>query len=77
MAGNITVVEKSKLTSWIRSKVNFTLLRSMLLCLRGSRQKLVNEKLDIELVQRSIKNKSSILLYKQYFCFLYSGNFSF
>ena len=40
-------IEKSKVTSWIRSKVNFALLRSTLLCLRGSRQKLVNEKLDI------------------------------
>ena len=28
-------IEKSKVTSWIRSKVNFALLRSMLLCLRG------------------------------------------
>ena len=28
--------EKSKVTSWIRSKVNFALLSSMLLCLRGS-----------------------------------------
>ena len=48
--------EKSKVTSWIRSKVNFALLRSMLLCLRGSRLKLVNEKLDIELEHASIKN---------------------
>ena len=49
-------IEKSKVTSWIRSKVNFALLRSMLLCLRGSRLKLVNEKLDIELEHASIKN---------------------
>ena len=38
----------------------------MLLCLRGSRQMLLNEKLDIELEQASIKNRSSKLLYKQY-----------
>ena len=60
MTGNITVVEngieKSEVTSWIQSKVNFALLRSMLLCLRGSRLKLVNEKLDIELEHTSIKN---------------------
>ena len=37
-------IEKSKVTSWIRSKTIFALLRSMLLCLQGSRQKLVNEK---------------------------------
>ena len=49
-------IEKSKVTSWIRSKVNFALLRSMLLCLRGSRQKLVNEKLDIEPEHTSIKH---------------------
>ena len=49
-------IEKSKVTSWVRSKVNFALLRSMLLCLRGSRQKLVNEKLDIELEHTSINN---------------------
>ena len=49
-------IEKAKVTSWIRSKVNSALLRSMLLCLRGSRQKLVNEKLDIELEHTSIKN---------------------
>ena len=42
-------IEKSKVTSWIRSRVNFALLISMLLCLRGSQQKLANEKLDIEL----------------------------
>ena len=41
-------IEKSKVTSWIRSKVNFALLRSRL--------KLVNEKLDIELEHISIKN---------------------
>ena len=35
---------------------NVSLLRSMLLCLRGSRQKLVNEKRDIELEHTSIKN---------------------
>ena len=40
---------KSKVTSSIQSKINFELPRSMLLCLRGSRLKLVNEKLDIEL----------------------------
>ena len=48
--------EKSKVTSWIRSKVNFVLFRSMSLCLRGSRQKLVNGKLDNELKHTSIKN---------------------
>ena len=45
-------IEKSKVTSWI----HFALLRSMLLCLRGSRQKLVNEKLVIELEHTSINN---------------------
>ena len=55
-------IEKSKVTSWIRSKVNFELLRSKLLCLRGSRLKLVNEKLDIELEHTSIKNNRSKLL---------------
>ena len=50
------VIEKSKVTSSIRSKVNFALLRSMLLCLRGSRQKLVDKKLDIDLEHTSIKN---------------------
>ena len=35
--------------------MNFTLLRSILLCLRGSRQKLVNKKLDIELEHTSIR----------------------
>ena len=29
-------IEKSKVTSWIRSRANVALLRSMLLCLRGS-----------------------------------------
>ena len=50
------VIEKSKVMSWIQSKVNFTLLRSMLLCFRGSRQKLVDKKLDIDLEHTSIKN---------------------
>ena len=36
--------------------VDFALLRCMLLCLRGFRQKLVTEKLDIELEHTSIKN---------------------
>ena len=49
-------IEKSKVTSWIRSKVNFALLRSMLLCLRGSRQKLVIERRDIVLEHTSIKH---------------------
>ena len=40
---------------WIQSKVKFALLRSILLRLQGSRQKLVNEKVDIELEQTSIK----------------------
>ena len=57
------VIEKSKVTSWIPSKVNFALLRSML-CLRGSRQKLVDKKLDIDLKHTSIKNNWSKLLYK-------------
>ena len=48
-------IEKSKVTSWKRYKVNFALLRSLLLCQRGSRQKLVNEKLEIELEHTSIK----------------------
>ena len=47
-------IEKSKVLSWVRSKVNFALLRTMLLCLKGSRQKLVNKKLDIELEHTSI-----------------------
>ena len=42
-------IGKSKVTSWIRSKVNFALLRSIFRCLGGFRQKLENEKLDIEL----------------------------
>ena len=42
-------IGKSKVTSWIRSKVNFALLRSMFRCLGGFRQKLENEKLDLEL----------------------------
>ena len=42
-------IEKSKVTSWIRFRINFALLRSMLLCLRCSQLKIVNEKLDIEL----------------------------
>ena len=50
------VIEKSKVMSWIQSKVNFALLRSMLLCFRGSRQKLVDKKLDIDLEHTSIKN---------------------
>ena len=29
-------IEKSKVTSWIQSKVIFALLRNMFLCLRGS-----------------------------------------
>ena len=58
------VIEKSKVMSWIQSKVNFTLLRSMLLCFRGSRQKLVDKKLDIDLEHTSIKNNWSKLLCK-------------
>ena len=42
-------IDNSKVTSWIRTKVNFALIRSMLLCLRGSRSNLCNEKLDIEI----------------------------
>ena len=30
-------VEKPQVTTWIRTKINFTLLRSMILCLHGSR----------------------------------------
>ena len=63
-------IEKSKVTSWIRSKVNFALLRSMLLCLRGSWQKLLNEKLDIEIEHTSIKHNWSKLLHKYYFWLL-------
>ena len=58
------VIEKSKVMSWIQSKVNFALLRSMLLCFRGSRQKLVDKKLDIDLEHTSIKNNWSKLLCK-------------
>ena len=47
---------RSKVTSWTQSKINFSLLRSMSLSLRGSRLKLVNEKQDIELEHTSIKN---------------------
>ena len=57
-------IEKSKVTSWIRSKVNFALLRSMLLCLRGSRQNVVNEKLAIEIEHTSITHNWSKMLYK-------------
>ena len=42
-------IKKSKVTSCKHSKINFALLRSKLLYLRGSRLKLANEKLDIEL----------------------------
>ena len=52
----INGIEKSRVTSWIQSRVNFALLRSMLLCLRGLRQMLVSEKLDIELKHTSIKH---------------------
>ena len=41
-------IQKSKVTSWIQSKVNISLLRSELLCLRGSRLNLEKEKIDIE-----------------------------
>ena len=37
-------IGKSEVTSWTRSKVNFALIKSTLLCLRVSWQKLVNEK---------------------------------
>ena len=47
--------ENSKVRSWIRS-VNFALPRSMSLCLRGLRQNLVNEKLNMELEPTNIKN---------------------
>ena len=67
-------IEKSKVTSWIRSKVNFALLRSILLCLRFSQLKLVNEKLDIELEHTSTKNNWSKLLYKPYFCVFFFNN---
>ena len=68
-------IENSKVRSWIRL-VNFALPRSMSLCLRGLRQNLVNEKLDIELERTNIKNNGSKLLYKQYFCFLVRGTLS-
>ena len=48
-------IEKSKVTSWKQSKINFALLRSKVLCLRGSRLKSAKEKLDIELEHTSIK----------------------
>ena len=48
-------IKKSKEKSWIRL-VNFALPRNMSLCLRGLRQNLVNEKLDIELDHTNIKN---------------------
>ena len=48
-------IENSKVRSWIRS-VNFALPRSMSLCLRGLRQNLVNEKLNMELEHTNIKN---------------------
>ena len=35
-------IDKSKMISWIQSKENFAVLRSMLLCLRDLRLKLVN-----------------------------------
>ena len=44
------------MTSWIPSKLNFALIRSMLLCLRSSRQKLANGKLDVEPERTGIKN---------------------
>ena len=44
-------VEKSQVTTWIRTKINFALLRSMILCLRGSRttNSVIKESIDIEL----------------------------
>ena len=44
-------VEKSQVTTWIRTKINFALLRSMILCLRGSRTTSsgIKESIDIEL----------------------------
>ena len=50
-------IKISKVASWIQSKANFALLRTMFICLQGLRQKLINEKLDIELEHLSIKNK--------------------
>ena len=51
--------------------VNFALPRSILLCLRDSRQSLGNEKLNTELKHTSIKDNELKLLYKQLFCFLH------
>ena len=44
-------VEKSQVTTWIRTKINFALLRSMTLCLCGSRSTSsgIKESIDIEL----------------------------
>ena len=44
-------VEKFQVTTWIRTKINFALLRSMILCLRGSRTTSsgIKESIDIEL----------------------------
>ena len=44
-------VEKSQVTTWIRTKINFALLRSMILCLHGSRTTSsgIKESIDIEL----------------------------
>ena len=44
-------VEKSQVTTWIRTKINLSLLRSMILCLRGSRAASPRNKenIDIEL----------------------------
>ena len=50
-------IDKSKMRSWIQSKENFAILRSMLLCLRDLRLKLVNEKLNTELDHTSMKKK--------------------
>ena len=61
------------MTSWIRSQVSFALLRSMSLCLKGSRLKLLNEKLDIELEHTCIKNNWSKLLYKPYFSVFFNN----
>ena len=49
-------IEISKETSWVQFKVNFALPKIMLLCLRGSRKKLMNEKLDIEIEHTSVKH---------------------
>ena len=50
-------INKSMVVSWMRTKLNFSLLRSMLLCLRGSRsQKLEEVNLqDIEIAEISNK----------------------